>query len=415
MSTRVRSYSKINLGLAIGPVRADGFHGLTTLYQTLDLHDLVTVTAKRLASGSGTAISLTTNHPFVPRDARNTAWRMVERCLGLLGVAAEVAIHIEKRLPVQGGMGAGSANAAAALLGLERELGMALPGVERLMLAAEIGSDVPLFLLGGAVLGLGRGEQVVPMSDFPRTWCVVAVPQLGVSTPAAFKAWDELVAKGMKQELATATAAANTGVLRSAQDDDKELQNDSEHQDIGHRDVERQDDDPQHHNDQEGAGLTSAAKPDRLEELSLAYSSLSAKTGDGKPGTSGIVRGPNPEKKQGLSGESQSYALNDLAENTLLALVRTGIGNDFEEVVFPQYPSLRITKRQLMGSDSDGSDVDRGAIYAALSGSGSALFGLYRSEADAKAAQQRVQSSGVQALLTGTLPRAEYWERMFAE
>jgi 4-diphosphocytidyl-2-C-methyl-D-erythritol kinase len=413
MSTRVRSYSKINLGLAIGPVRADGFHGLTTLYQTLDLHDLVTVRAKRLASGAETVISLTTNHPFVPRDARNTAWRMVERCLGLLGVAAEVAIHIEKRLPVQGGMGAGSANAAAALLGLERELGLALPGVERLKLAAEIGSDVPLFLLGGAVLGLGRGELVVPMPDFPRTWCVVAVPQVGVSTPAAFKAWDALVAgegvasmgepMSQKRDMGhPASATANTGVLRSAQDDN------SKH------------DDSKDPNDQQGSGLTSVAKPGRLEELSLAYSSLSAKTGDSEPGTSGILRDLNPEKKQGLSGESQNYALNDLAENTLLALVRTGIGsdglhNDFEDVVFPQYPSLRITKRQLMGSDSDGSDVSRSAIYAALSGSGSALFGLYRSEQDAKAAQQRVQSSGVQALLTETLPRAEYWERMFAE
>ena len=74
-----------------------------------------------------------------------------------LGVAAEVEIHIEKKLPVQGGMGAGSANAAAALIGLERELGVALPGVERLKLAAEVGSDVPLFLIGGAVLGLGTG------------------------------------------------------------------------------------------------------------------------------------------------------------------------------------------------------------------------------------------------------------------
>src|SRR5712675_1397388 len=191
MATRVRSYSKINLGLAIGPGRADGFHGLTTLYQTLDLHDLVTVPAKR---ASDTRISLTTNHPFVPRDGRNTAWRMVERCLGRLGIRAEVEVHIEKRLPVQGGMGAGSANAAAALLGLERELGVALQGVERLKLAAEIGSDVPLFLLGGAVLGLGRGELVLPMPDLPRTWGVVAVPQIGVSTPAAFKAWDALVA-----------------------------------------------------------------------------------------------------------------------------------------------------------------------------------------------------------------------------
>jgi len=162
-------------------------------------------------------------------------------------------------------------------------------------------------------------------------------------------------------------------------------------------------------------GLTPPPKLDKLQQLSLAYSSLSAKTGDGKPGTSGIVRDPNPEKKRDLPDESQADAMNDLAENTLLALVRTGIGNDFEEVVFPQYPSLRITKRQLMGSDSDSSGVDRPAIYAALSGSGSALFGLYRSEADAKAAQQRIQSSGVQALLTETLPRAEYWERMFAE
>jgi 4-diphosphocytidyl-2-C-methyl-D-erythritol kinase len=407
MATRVRSYSKINLGLAIGPVRADGFHGLTTLYQTLDLHDLMTVSAKRLASGAETRISLTTNHPFVPRDARNTAWRMVERCLERLGVAAEVAIHIEKRLPVQGGMGAGSANAAAALLGLERELEMALAGMDRLKLAAEIGSDVPLFLLGGAVMGLGRGELVVPMPDLPRTWCVVAVPSVGVSTPAAFKAWDALVAgedvesrgepMSQRRDMGhphPASTTANTGVLRSAQDDNEEH-----------------------------GGLTLGPNPDRLNELSLAYSSLSAPTGvspsgttgDCRSGTSGIVRDPNPEKKRDLPDESQADAMNDLAENTLLALVRTGIGNDFEEVVFPQYPSLRITKRQLMGSDSDGSGVDRLAIYAALSGSGSALFGLYRSEQDAKAAQQRVQSSGVQALLTETLPRAEYWERMFAE
>src|ERR1700744_5051547 len=103
MATCVRSYSKINLGLAIGPVRADGFHGLTTLYQTLDLHDLVTVSAQRLESGAETRVSLTTNHPFVPRDGRNTAWRMVEHCLERLGLTAEVVIHIEKRLPVQGG------------------------------------------------------------------------------------------------------------------------------------------------------------------------------------------------------------------------------------------------------------------------------------------------------------------------
>lgn len=362
MGMQVRSYSKVNLGLAIGPLRADGFHGLVTLYQTIDLHDVVTVSARR---AEVTRLVLTTNHPRIPTDGRNTAWRMVEKCLAKLDICAEVEVNIQKNLPVQGGMGAGSANAAAALIGLERELGVALPGVERLKLAAEVGSDVPLFLLGGAVMGLGRGELVVPMPDFPRTYCVVAVPEVGVSTPAAFKEWDA------KQEV------------------------ESREEGVGG-----------------GAGLTFGGKPDRLSELSLAYASLSAKTGDSKSGTSGIVRDSNPEKKRDLAGENQPNAMNDLAENTLLALVRTGIGNDFEEVVFPQYPSLRITKRELMGSETGASDSP--AIYAALSGSGSALFGLYRSEADAKAAHQRVQESGVKAFITETLPRQEYWARMFA-
>jgi 4-diphosphocytidyl-2-C-methyl-D-erythritol kinase len=348
MATRVRSYSKINLGLAIGPPRSDGFHGLTTLYQTLDLQDVVTVSARRALA---TRISLTTNHRFVPTDGRNTAWKMVERCLERLGVTAEVEISIEKNLPVQGGMGAGSANAAAALIGLERELGISLPGAERLKLAAEVGSDVPLFLLGGAVMGLGRGEQVVPLPDLPRTACLVAVPNVGVSTPQAFRDWDARPAE---------------------------------------------------------AGLTAGVEHDRLMELSLAYASLYA-----EPGTSGIVRDLNPEKKQGNSDDVQRGVPNGLAENTLLSLVRTGVENDFEQVVFPSYPSLRETKRLLMGTDSEAP-----ALYAALSGSGSALFGLYRSDADARAAQQRVQSAatqtGVRTFLTETLPRAAYWERMFA-
>ncbi len=304
---------------------------------------------------------------------------MVERCLAKLDICAVVEVNIQKNLPVQGGMGAGSANAAAALLGLERELGVALPGVERLKLAAEVGSDVPLFLLGGAVMGLGRGELVVPMPDLPQN-----VVCGGGAGGGGFDAGG-VSGVGCEAGGEVSGRSREEGVRSSR-----------------------------------GRGLTSGPKVDRLQELSLAYASLSAKTGDRKPGTSGIVRDPNPEKKQDLSGENQANAMNDLAENTLLALVRTGIGNDglsglhndFEDVVFPQYPSLRITKRQLMGSESGASDSP--ALYAALSGSGSALFGLYRSEADAKAAQQRVQDSGVQAFLTETLPREEYWARMFA-
>jgi 4-diphosphocytidyl-2-C-methyl-D-erythritol kinase len=343
MSTRVRSYSKINLGLAIGPAREDGFHGLTTLYQTLELYDLVTVDAK---FADRTSITLSSNDRRVPLDERNTVWKMVERTTAALRVHADISIHIEKRLPIQGGLGAGSANAVAGLIGLECELGISLSGPERLKLASGVGSDVPLFLLGGTVLGLGRGEKVYPFPDIPSVFCVIAVPDVGVSTPQAFRDWDALP-------------------------------------------------------------LTEPGKPDRLNELSLAYASLYA-----EPGTSGIIRGSSPGKNQGGSDQGQSSQKDDLAENALLSLVRTGIENDFERVVFPAYPSLREIKRQLMGNSGHESGQ---ALYAALSGSGSALFGLYRSAADARAAQQRVQNAGTKALMTRTLPRELYWTRMFAE
>src|SRR3954467_6365884 len=119
MPTQVRSHAKINLGLGIGAPRSDGFHALATVYQTLEVHDLVTVSAR--AAGQ-TAIRLTSNDRRGPTGGRNTAWKMVELALRELGRAAEVEIHIEKRLPVQGGLGAGSGNAVAALVGLETEL-----------------------------------------------------------------------------------------------------------------------------------------------------------------------------------------------------------------------------------------------------------------------------------------------------
>ena len=100
------------------------------------------------------------------------------------------SIDIEKRLPVQGGLGGASANAVATLLGLERVLKRSLAAAERLRIAAEVGSDLPLFLVGGTVLGVGRGEQVYPLEDLPATACVVVTPEVGVSTPKAFAEWD---------------------------------------------------------------------------------------------------------------------------------------------------------------------------------------------------------------------------------
>jgi 4-diphosphocytidyl-2-C-methyl-D-erythritol kinase len=374
MASTVRSYSKINLGLAIGPPRPDGFHALSTLYQTVALHDRLTVSARK---ADATRITLSSTHPRVPLDARNTVWKMVERALAVAGVSAEVEVHLQKNLPIQGGMGAGSANAAAALLGLERELGLELSRDTRLAVAAEVGSDVPLFLVGGSVLGSDRGQLVEPVADVAlggsdQIPCVIALPARGVSTPQAFRDWDARFAPA------------------------------------------------------EGNDLQKLPVCDTLEKLSRTYASVFHRSGSGFSGNSfqpGPVTGisadkqDSPEKLHGLSREqphqasaAESGNRNDPAES-LLALVHSGIANDFETVVFLQYPLLGEIKRLLVGSPESG----QSAVYAALSGSGSALFGLYRSQADAGAAQQRLQQGGVQAIVTTTLPRSLYWSNMFAE
>ncbi len=323
MPTTVRSHTKINLGLAIGSARADGFHQLTTVYQTLGLHELVTIEAKAAAA---TRLTLTSNHPGVPTDAGNTAWRIVERSLEALRLPAEVHIHIDKQLPLKGGLGAGSANAIAALLGLEQELQRRLPPADRLRVAETVGSDIPLFLLGGAVLGVGRGEEVYPLPDFPSYPCVLALPETGVSTPQAYRDWDS------RQALTQVDVSATIkGLSRS---------------------------------------------------IAAAF---------GEPHSSGVFS----------IGE-------DRAEDPLLALVRTGIENDFERVVFPQNPFLGDIKRILSG----GSSTEDAAIFAGLSGSGSALFGLYHTGSAAQAAVLRLQQQGVASVVTRTLPRGDYWRTM---
>jgi 4-diphosphocytidyl-2-C-methyl-D-erythritol kinase len=406
MPTRVRSYSKINLGLAIGPPRADGFHSLVTLYQTLALHDLLTVSASR---ASQTSIVLHSNDQRVPLDARNTAWKMVERTLAALGMSAEVDIHIQKNLPIQGGMGAGSANAAAALLGLERELGLALDQPQRLALAAAVGSDVPLFLVGGSVLGSDRGQVVEPVADVTLAGateipCVIALPNLGVSTPQAFSAWDH-------RFIQPAAQAADSGLQSPAiRDTLCEL----------------------------GCTYASVLLLAELKSQVLSETQARSSQTDQPPDPGSVSASPNrlhtnrssqqntPEKLRELARE-QPHTDPDLlatgsdesgqeddpvgfaADNSLQALVRGGIENDFETVVFPQYPLLGKIKQVLLGEGHSA------AIHASLSGSGSAVYGLYRTQNDAVAAQQRLQRTGVQAIATSTLPRPLYWSSMFAE
>src|SRR5580693_9264719 len=166
MPVTVRSFAKINLGLGIGALRADGFHELRTVYQTMALHDVI-----RMSVGRGSGIEIRCEDSRVPKDESNTCYRIVERALASLKARGLVVIEIEKRLPVQGGLGGASANAVATLLGLECVLKKKLSLPERLRIAAEVGSDLPLFLVGGTVLGVGRGEEVYPLPDLPASPC----------------------------------------------------------------------------------------------------------------------------------------------------------------------------------------------------------------------------------------------------
>src|SRR5579862_2880725 len=190
MTVRGRCFAKNNLGLCSGAAREDGFHELLTVYQTIGLHDFIGVSV-----GRGSGIEIRCADARVPKDESNTCYRIIEMAMVAMKSKGRVTIDIEKRLPVQGGLGGASSNAVAALLGLERALKKALPAEERLRIAAEVGSDLPLFLVGGTVLGVGRGELVYPLEDFAEAACVVVTPEVGVSTPKAFAEWDRRVAE----------------------------------------------------------------------------------------------------------------------------------------------------------------------------------------------------------------------------
>jgi len=368
MSVSVPSFAKINLGLRIGALRPDGFHELRTVYQTIALHDTV-----RVAVGRGSGIEIRSNDPRVPCDATNTCYKIVERAMHALKARGRVTIEIEKRLPVQGGLGGASGNAVATLLALERALKKCLPGAERLRIAADVGSDLPLFLIGGTVLGVGRGEEVYPLTELPSTPCVIALPEIAVSTPKAFEEWDHMCGADKREKKRVSRLGNHSQANDSTSRGMRELKDELENRDILV-------DDPK---------LTSPAHSDRMLMFSREFSAwLSASPG-------GIRR-----RRSGVSTRSGGRA-----ENPLLDLVRTGIENDFERVVFPQYPELLKVKRVLERA---------GALYASLSGSGSAIYGLFESRRSAEAAAGKLVQAGTRALVTTTLTRRQYWKKLLA-
>ena len=183
--------AKINLCLGVGPVRADGFHPLATVYQAIGLHDRVTVSA-----ADDVTVTVTGEERIrlddVPLDAANIAVRAARLLAEHHGVERGASIAIRKGIPVAGGMAGGSADGAAALLACDHLWGLHTPREALLELAAELGSDVPFALVGGTAIGSGRGEVVTPVMTRGEYWWVVLESAQGLSTPAVYREFDGL-------------------------------------------------------------------------------------------------------------------------------------------------------------------------------------------------------------------------------
>jgi 4-diphosphocytidyl-2-C-methyl-D-erythritol kinase len=286
-----RAHAKVNLDLRVLGSRADGYHELRTVFQTIDLHDTLTAQEK-----PGPFV-LKCRTPGVPLDDKNLVWRAgaaLWKALGRGGDPCDAVITIEKGIPLEVGLGGGSADAAAGLHVLARLWGGAPLSLLR-EVASGIGSDVPFFLSGGTALGLGRGEEIYPLVDLPRHWIVVVLPPFGVSTAEAYAWYDEDRAAGVREPRG-------------------ELQ---------------------------------------------------------------ILPVPWPTRAAQMI-------------------------NDLEPPVLRRHPEIGAIKAALK---------EAGAVAAAMSGSGSAVFGLFRTRPAAARAIQPLTRAGAAALLSRTLSRAEHEQR----
>jgi len=287
----IRAHAKINLDLRVLGTRVDGYHELRTVFQALSLHD----TIECVARDGPFAIECTA--AGIPIDRDNLIWRAAERLWHALrreGPPRDVAVRLEKRIPVQAGLGGGSANAAAALLALADVWGVPLRPSQLTDVAVALGADVPFFLSGGTALGLGRGDEIYPLTDLPRHWVVLLVPGFGVSSRDAYAWYDR----------------------------DRSL------------------------------GRSTAGEPQ-------------------------YVPGPWPTRAARMV-------------------------NDLEAPIARQHPEIDQMKTALRRA---------GAVAAAMSGSGSAVFGLFQRRSDAATAVERLAGSGWRPVLTESLGRGVYARR----
>ncbi|MGA8011352.1 MAG: 4-(cytidine 5'-diphospho)-2-C-methyl-D-erythritol kinase [Candidatus Acidiferrales bacterium] len=287
-SVRLKAFAKVNLCLHVLGRRPDNYHELRTIFQTISLHDTLSLSRTRQPG-----IILETDDAALPTGPENLVYRAIDAIACEIGFRGGIRARLEKRIPVARGLGGGSSDAAAALIGMLRLTKRTLP-LERMMeIAAGLGADVPFFLFGGRALAVNRGDEIYPLDDGPKRTIVVISPKdIGVSTKDAYQ-WLS-------------------------------------------------------------AELTRLSKPNRIWEFcALCWS--------------------RPET----------------------------VSNDFEGPVFSRHPRLREIRDGLL---------KRGAANAALAGSGSAVFGVYRNPARARRAARAFPEDSV--FVVETLSREKYGRAM---
>jgi 4-diphosphocytidyl-2-C-methyl-D-erythritol kinase len=288
----IRAHAKINLDLRVLGMRPDGFHELRTVFQAISLHDTLACIPRAGPFAIECAAA------GVPLDRSNLIWRAAEalwRALRRTGPVRDVMVRLDKRIPLQAGLGGGSADAAAALVALARAWRVPVRPAQLTDVAAALGADVPFFLAGGTALGLGRGDEISPLADLPRHWVVLLLPGFGVSTGEAYGWYD------------------------------------------GERD---------------------------------------------------LARGPLVREAQHVPGPWPSRAAQMI--------------NDLEAPLARHHPEIDQMQAALRRT---------GAVAAAMSGSGSAVFGLFQKRREALTAVDRLMGSGWRVLLTESLGRGEYARR----
>jgi 4-diphosphocytidyl-2-C-methyl-D-erythritol kinase len=193
-----RAPAKVNVHLAVGPLRPDGFHELRTVYLAVSLYDTVTARPGEgltlTVSGEGTGGASGADR--VPQDRTNLVWRAAELLARHAGVPADADLDVTKTIPAAAGLAGGSADAGATLVALDALWGTRASRADLTALAAELGSDVPFSLLGGVALGTERGERLSPVLARQRWDWVLGIAEVGLSTPAVYAELDRLRAEG---------------------------------------------------------------------------------------------------------------------------------------------------------------------------------------------------------------------------